>query len=193
MTRKVVESYGAELRIVPVGFKFIGEQIKEMEVSGKGTFLFGFEESIGYLKGTYCRDKDAVLAAALTAEAALYYKEKHGKNLYQVMQELYAQFGYYQDRQESMQFDGIEGKQKIADILETLQKDQRPEIGGLAVASRQFEGGLFTLEFENCGFVKVRPSGTEPKIRFYFCICGESMNQAAATLDAVRSDVFGAL
>ena len=190
MTRKIVEAYGAELRIVPVGFKFIGEQIKEMEVSGHGTFLFGFEESIGYLKGTYCRDKDAVLAAALVAEAALYYKVKHGKNLYQVMQDLYGQYGYYHDRQESMQFDGIEGKQKIADILTALENDTRTEIAGIKIAERIVEPGLITINLENGGFIKARPSGTEPKIRFYFCICGDSMEQAQAALENAKQELF---
>lgn len=190
MTRKVVEAYGAELRIVPVGFKFIGEQIKEMEVSGHGTFLFGFEESIGYLKGTYCRDKDAVLASALVAEAALYYKEKHGKNLHQVMQELYEQYGYYQDRQESMQFDGIEGKQKIADILTALENDTHSEIAGIQITEHKVEPGLITINLENGGFIKARPSGTEPKIRFYFCICGNSMEQAAALLEKAKQELF---
>lgn len=189
MTRKIVESYGAELRIVPVGFKFIGEQIKEMEVSGKGTFLFGFEESIGYLKGTYCRDKDAVLAAALVSEAALYYKEKHGKNLYQVMQDLYEQFGYYQDRQESMQFDGIEGKQKIADIMAALENDTRTEISGIKITERIVEPGLITINLENGGFIKARPSGTEPKIRFYFCICGNSLENAQSTLKTAKDEI----
>lgn len=190
MTGKVVEAYGAELRIVPVGFKFIGEQIKEMEESGHGTFLFGFEESIGYLKGTYCRDKDAVLAAALVAEASLYYKEKHGKTLYQVMQDLYEQYGYYQDRQESMQFDGIEGKQKIADILTALENDTRTEIAGIKITERKVEPGLITINLENGGFIKARPSGTEPKIRFYFCIQGNSIEDSALRLESAKKELF---
>jgi phosphoglucomutase len=190
MTRKIAEAYGAELRIVPVGFKFIGEQIKEMEANRKGSFLFGFEESIGYLKGTYCRDKDAVLAASLVAEAALYYKEKYGKDLYQVMQDLYAQYGYYQDRQESMQFDGVEGKQKIADILTALENDTRTEIAGIRIDERKVEPGLITINLENGGFIKARPSGTEPKIRFYFCICGNSMEEAASALEKAREELF---
>lgn len=193
MTGKLAKDYGVELRIVPVGFKFIGEQIKNMEESGKGTFLFGFEESIGYLKGTYCRDKDAVLAAALTAEAALYYKENFGKNLYDVLLELYEKYGYFVDRQESMILEGIEGQQRIADILDALVNDQRPEIGGFKITSRDLESGLFTMEFENCGFIKARPSGTEPKIRFYFCICGESLEQAAASLENARKELFDIL
>ncbi len=190
MTRKLTDAYGIEHRLVNVGFKFIGEQIKKMEESGAGTFLFGFEESIGYLKGTYTRDKDAVLAAALTAEAALYYKVTCEKTLYEVLIDLYEKYGYFIDRQESLKLEGIEGQQRIADILKALQEDQRPEIGGLTVASRTFEDGLFTLMFENCGFIKARPSGTEPKIRFYFCICGESMEQATATLEKARKDIF---
>ena len=190
MTRKVVEAYDAELRIVPVGFKFIGEQIKEMEVSNKGTFLFGFEESIGYLKGTYCRDKDAVLAAALVAEAALYYKEKRGKNLYQIMTELYEQYGYYQDRQVAFTFEGASGQARIGEILNTLETDSRTEIAGLKITGRESGGGLVTIHLENGGFIKARPSGTEPKIRFYFCICGESMEQAAAALENAKQELF---
>ena len=190
MTRKLAEAYGMELRIVPVGFKFIGEQIKSMEESGKGIFLFGFEESIGYLKGTYARDKDAVLAAALTAEAALYYKANHGKTLYDVLTDLYEKYGYFIDRQESLKLEGMEGQQRIASILEALSTDSRPEIGGLKVATRSFDSGLFALEFENCGFVKARASGTEPKIRFYFCICGETMEQATTALERVKKELF---
>ena len=190
MTRKIVEAYGAELRIVPVGFKFIGEQIKEMEVSGHGTFLFGFEESIGYLKGTYCRDKDAVLAAALVAEAALYYKVKHGKNLYQIMTELYEQYGYYQDRQVALTFEGASGQARIGEILNTLETDSRTEIAGLKITGRESGGGLVTMRLENGGFIKARPSGTEPKIRFYFCICGDSMEQAQAALENAKQELF---
>ncbi len=190
MTRKIVESYGAELRIVPVGFKFIGEQIKEMETSGKGTFLFGFEESIGYLKGTYARDKDAVLAAALVAEAALYYKVNYGKTLYQVLTDLFNMHGHYVDLQESMLFEGAEGKQKIADILTALEKDSRTEIAGMKISNRTAEPGLITIEFEKCGFIKARPSGTEPKIRFYFCICGNSVEDAAKRLESAKKELF---
>ena len=190
MTRKIADAYGVELRIVPVGFKYIGEQIKNMEESGKGTFLFGFEESIGYLKGTYTRDKDAVLAAALTSEAALYYKKVCGKTLYEVLIELYEKYGYFTDRQESLILEGMEGQQRIAEILEVLHRDNRSEIGGLKVASRTFEKGLFTLQFENCGFIKARPSGTEPKIRFYFCICGDSMKQAQVSLENAKQELF---
>lgn len=190
MIHKITESYGVEHRIVPVGFKFIGEQIANMEEPGKGTFLFGFEESIGYLKGTYCRDKDAVLAAALTAEAALYYKVNGGLTLYDVLMSLYDKYGYFTDLQESMTFEGAEGQQRIADILTALENDDRAELGGLKVASRKFDSGLFTLEFENCGFIKARASGTEPKIRIYFCICGESMEQSAETLKNTKRELF---
>lgn len=190
MTRKITDAYGIEHRLVNVGFKFIAEQIKEMEESGKGTFLFGFEESIGYLKGTYCRDKDAVLAAALTAEAALYYKITHGKTLYEVLTELYEKHGYFKDQQQALVLEGMEGQQRIAEILEALHSDDRPEIGGLKVASRTFEDGLFTLMFENCGFIKARPSGTEPKIRFYFCICGESIEDTTQRLEITKKELF---
>ena len=190
MTRKITEDYGVELRIVPVGFKFIGEQIKQMELSGRGTFLFGFEESIGYLKGTYARDKDAVLAAALVAEAALYYKVNHGKTLYDVLTELYEKYGYFEDLQEPLKFEGIEGQQRIREIIETLTADTRTELAGMKIDQRVSEPGLLSIFFENCGFIKARPSGTEPKLRVYFCICGNSREDAAAKLQQAKKELF---
>ncbi len=184
MTRKLTDFYGVEHRLVPVGFKFIGEQIAKMEESGHGTFLFGFEESIGYLKGTYCRDKDAVLAAALVAEAALYYKVTSGQTLHDVLMGLYEKFGYFVDRQEALVLEGASGQQRIDAILAALVDDDRAEIGRFGVASRTLENGLFTLTFENCGFVKARASGTEPKIRFYFCICADGGNGNTCGNDA---------
>lgn len=189
-TSKLAEHFGVEQRIVPVGFKFIGEQIKEMEESGQGTFLFGFEESIGYLKGTYTRDKDAVLAAALVAEAALYYKVTHGKTLHDVLMELFARFGYYLDQQVSLTLKGLSGKTRINSIMDALPDLCRNSLAGQPIARCEMQGKLFSLEFKNGGFIKARPSGTEPKIRFYFCIAGDSEKQAADALDKMQQELF---
>ncbi len=207
LANKVVTSMGVAVKDVPVGFKFIGEQIKEME-TGSGTFLFGFEESLGYLKGTYARDKDAVLAAALVAEAALYYKETQGQSLLDVLEGIYRQFGCFLDTQIACTLGGIDGRAQITEIMRILRADDRQEIGGLAIAGREFydraeviRGGellpldfprtdMLGLTFTDDSFVKVRPSGTEPKIRFYFCIAGRDMAAAEANLQAVQHDFF---
>lgn len=189
-TAKLAAHFGVEQRIVPVGFKFVGEQIKEMEAGGPGTFLFGFEESIGYLKGTYTRDKDAVLAAALMAEAALYYKVVHGKTLHDVLLDLFDRFGYYLDEQVSLTLQGMEGKQRMAAIMEGLPQICCNSLAGQKVVSCRMQGKLFAMEFENGGFIKARPSGTEPKIRFYFCIGAETEAAAAADLKQMKKELF---
>ncbi len=189
-TKRLAEEYGVEQRIVPVGFKFIGEQIKEMEASGHGTFLFGFEESIGYLKGTYTRDKDAVLAAVLAAEAALYYKVKHGKDLYQVLQELFDKHGCFVDQQVSLKFEGAAGKAKIGKILTVLETATPDVLAGQKVMSRYRDGRMVCIDLENGGFIKGRPSGTEPKVRLYFCIGSSTNDCAYADMEAIKKEIL---
>ena len=199
---------GVPLIKVPVGFKFIGEQIKKMEETGKGTFLFGFEESLGYLKGTYARDKDAVLGAALVAEAALYYKTTQGKTLADVLEELFEKYGYFLDEQVACTLMGKDGKERIGQIMDRLAADSRESLGGQTIASRENykkqeqkkDGSVLPLDFpsvnilgltfENGGFIKARPSGTEPKIRFYFCIAGTSRQDAEEKLKQTKEGFF---
>ncbi len=208
LTEKIAAGFDVPLVKVPVGFKFIGEQIKQMEETGKGSFLFGFEESLGYLKGTYARDKDAILGAALVAEAALYYKVKEGKTLIQVLEELFQNCGYFLDEQVACTLMGKDGKERIGQVLEILEADQRTTLAGQNIASRQYyakgqqlENGTLSdldfpkvnmlgLTFENGGFVKVRPSGTEPKIRFYFCIAAGGRQQAQEKLEQTKAEFF---
>lgn len=212
MADRVVAARGASLVNVPVGFKFIGEQIKLLEERHEESrFIFGFEESLGYLCGTYARDKDAVLAAALVAEAALYYKVRCGKSLYDVLEELYAEFGYYADEQVAVTLIGRDGRERIGEIMRRLRLDERTRLGGLAVESREdyangvrqvsTESGFAAEELdfprtEMCGVtldggrIAARPSGTEPKIRFYFCIVGENEGAARANFERVREDFF---
>lgn len=190
MTQKLAAAYGVEQRIVGVGFKFIGEQIKLMEESGKGTFLFGFEESIGYLKGTYTRDKDAVLAAALVAEAALHYKVRYGKDLHMVLQDLFDKYGCFVDEQVGLKFEGAAGKQKILSILDLLENDTAEFVGGQRVARRGRDGKMVCIEMENGGFIKARPSGTEPKLRMYFCIGSEGAGCAYSELEQAKKEIL---
>lgn len=125
MADVVCDSYGAKLFRTLTGFKFIGEKIYEFEKNNDYSYMFGFEESYGYLKGTYARDKDAVVASMLTAEMAAYYAQQN-MTLYEVMQSLYDKFGGYYEELESITFEGIEGAQKIKDIM-SLFRNSAPE------------------------------------------------------------------
>lgn len=190
MTGQLAAAYGVEQRIVNVGFKFIGEQIRKMEASGCGTFLFGFEESIGYLKGTYARDKDAVLAAALVAEAALHYKVKQGKDLYQVLQDLFDEYGCFVDQQVALKFEGAAGKEKIRRMLETLETETPDVLAGQKVTGRYRDGNMVCIDLENGGFIKGRPSGTEPKVRLYFCIGSADKSCAFADMERIKKEIL---
>lgn len=208
LSEKLAQGLGVPLKKVPVGFKFIGEQIKHMEETGKGTFLFGFEESLGYLKGTYARDKDAVLGAALVAEAALYYKETEGKSLPEILEYLFETYGYFLDEQVACTLTGKDGKERIQQIMNLLESDDRCKIACQKVASREYYAkgrqvkcgrireldfprvNILGLTFADGGFIKARPSGTEPKIRFYFCICGACHEDAKEKLAKTKKDFF---
>lgn len=208
LAAKVAADFGVSLIDVPVGFKFIGEKIKEMEESGKGAFLWGFEESLGYLTGTYTRDKDAVLATALVSEAALYYDTLYGKTLDDVMEEIYRLYGYFLDHQVAFTLKGIDGKERIAALMKALREDRRTIVGGLAITERtDYLSGrslagekeetvdfprvdIFRYSLAGGGFIMARPSGTEPKIRFYFCIAGADREEAKKNLAQVQADFF---
>ena len=197
MAKVIAESYGVKLIDVLTGFKFIGQQILEFEKTGKGTYLFGFEESYGCLIGTYARDKDAVVATMALCEAAAYYKTL-GKTLWDAMIDMYEKYGYYKDDIQSITLKGIEGLEKIQNILETLRKEPPAEIGGYKVQrARDYKAGtikdlgtgetsdtglpasnVLYYELENDAWVCVRPSGTEPKVKFYYGIKGNSLENA---------------
>ena len=197
MAKAIAESYGVKLIDVLTGFKFIGQQILEFEKTGKGTYLFGFEESYGCLIGTYARDKDAVVATMALCEAAAYYKTL-GKTLWDAMIDMYEKYGYYKDDIQSITLKGIEGLEKIQNILETLRKEPPTEIGGYEVLrARDYKAGtvkdlktgetsstglpssnVLYYELENDAWVCVRPSGTEPKVKFYYGIKGTSLENA---------------
>lgn len=208
LANKVAAGFGIKMLNVPVGFKYIGEQIKLMEEQGSGTYLFGFEESHGYLAGTYARDKDAVQAAALMAEAALYYREVENKSLLDVLDEIYRAYGYYLDEQVAMSFPGLEGKAAIDHIMTNLRTLDRMTIGGVPLErqedylsgkgryigdGREYplilpQANVLSFSFQGGGYVMARPSGTEPKIRFYFCVRGNTYQEAQAQLAAVKEE-----
>ena len=193
----IAKGYGVKLIEVLTGFKFIGQQILGFEKSGKGSYLFGFEESYGCLIGTYARDKDAIVATMALCEAAAYYKTQ-GKNLWDAMIEMYEQFGYYKDDIKSVTMKGIEGLQKIQDIMNSLRQNPPAEFAGHKVVAvrdykadtiKNLETGEVTptglpnsnvlyYELTNDAWVCVRPSGTEPKVKFYYGVKGTSLADA---------------
>lgn len=210
----IAKGYGVNLIEVLTGFKFIGQQILGFENSGKGTYLFGFEESYGCLIGTYARDKDAIVATMALCEAAAYYKTK-GKTLWDAMIEMYDEYGYYKDDIKSVTLKGIEGLQKIQEIMETLRKQPPVEFAGHKVVSfRDYKKDVITdvatgeqkptglpnsnvlyYDLTDDAWVCVRPSGTEPKVKFYYGVKGTSLEDAdeksavmgKAVLDMVNS------
>lgn len=179
MTDALAATYSAECRRTLTGFKYIGEQIGLLEEAGQvERFLFGFEESCGYLSGPHCRDKDAVNACMLLCEMASYYKHK-GESLHSAMQDLYARFGYYSNGVESFSFPGLEGQSKMAAFMTALRKTPPASLADLSVESIQdyqdsFKGNVTlppanVLEFRLSDGAKAiaRPSGTEPKLKVY--------------------------
>lgn len=207
----LARKFGAKVVNVLVGFKYIGEQIKDMEEKGWGTYLFGFEESNGYLAGTYARDKDGVEAATLLSEAALYYKKKEGKSLPEVLEEIFRLCGYYQDEQVAVSLQGKEGKEQIHTIMAYLRQENLRSLGGQPIVwiedyltskravlpeNREEtislpQENVLKFSFQDGGFVMARPSGTEPKIRFYFCIRGDSGDDLPGRLEKVKQDFMG--
>lgn len=198
MVAPICAKYGIELRQVLTGFKYIGQQILRSEQTGKGQFLFGFEESYGYLCGTYARDKDAVSAAMLICEMAAACKAE-GVSLYDKMNALYQEFGFFREKVISLTFEGIEGAGKIKNIMKNLRENVAPSYAGLAVEKvLDFAGGLedfppsdvVLIRLENNCWVCARPSGTEPKIKFYFGANGKSEEETQRILAGLEKDMM---
>ncbi len=198
LATKVCKAHGIELFNVLTGFKFIGEVIKNHEKAGRGSFVLGFEESYGYLKGTYARDKDAVVASMLICEMTAFYKAKN-MTLMDALDELYAKLGFSYEVNDEIYAIGLDGAQKIATIMDTLRNNAPAEIGGVAVSELgDYLEGTFTdmktgekrstnlpksnvvyFKLENGDVIVARPSGTEPKIKFYYLITSaEDINSA---------------
>lgn len=210
---KVAASYGVEMINVLTGFKFIAEQIKHFEDTNEHTFMMGFEESYGYLVRPFVRDKDAIQSLVMLAEVAAYYK-KQGKNLYDGLQELFEKHGYYAEKTISLTFDGVEGAKEITDLMTKFRNDAPSEFAGYEVAAledfaksekRLADGTVTKIDLPTSNVLKyiladgtwiaVRPSGTEPKIKFYIGTQADSLAKAeekrAAFEDAITAFVKG--
>ncbi|MGN0351393.1 MAG: phospho-sugar mutase [Roseburia sp.] len=208
MADAIAEHYGIQLIEVLTGFKFIGQKILEFEQTGKGTYLFGMEESYGCLTGTYARDKDAIVASMTLCEAAAYYKTKN-MTLWDAMLEMYEKYGYYKDDVTSITLKGIEGLAKIQEIMNTLRENAPAKIGAYDVVKvRDYKNDTITevatgkvtptglpssnvlyYEMTDDAWVCVRPSGTEPKVKFYLGVKGSSLADADAKSAELSKEV----
>jgi len=209
MIKKITDEYGVRTADVLTGFKYIGEMIKDVHDTGKGTFIFGFEESYGYLAGDFVRDKDAVVTAMLICEMALYNKSK-GMNLYEALMGLYEKYGYYREKLINIEMEGKDGQDKIRDILEYLRHSMSWNVGDARIVKKMdyklgTEKDLVkieeheidlpktnTLKFlleDDSSFV-VRPSGTEPKMKVYLSVKGSSLDDAEARVNSLEKAVM---
>ena len=193
----VAKSYGVEMRNVLTGFKWIGDQIARLEAAGQvDRFIFGFEESYGYLAGPYVRDKDAIIGSMLICEMAAYYRSI-GSSIKERLEEIYAKFGRYLNKVDSFEFPGLSGMEKMAGIMGGLRKNPPAEIGGYKVTSVTDyqdtektglpKANVLIYALEGGATVVVRPSGTEPKIKTYFTTLGKDLAQAQAQKDRLAA------
>jgi phosphoglucomutase len=194
----IASSYGCEVFNTLTGFKYIGEMMSQFEATGSHTFLFGYEESYGYLTGTYARDKDAVVAALLICEAAAYYKSQ-GQTLYEVLLELYEKHGTYLEKLESRTLKGKDGLVQIGAIMNDWRISPPEHIAGVAITRvLDYAEGLDGLPVENVlkfmladgSWFCLRPSGTEPKLKVYFAVRGTGLEGAQASLSGLVSAVM---
>ncbi|MBQ3290888.1 MAG: phospho-sugar mutase [Mogibacterium sp.] len=196
MANKICEMNGVKMFEVLTGFKFIGEKIKQYHETGEYSFIFGFEESIGYLGGTYARDKDAVYGAMMMAEVGCYYKAK-GMSVYEGLQELYKKYGYFIEKTESNVFEGYDAQDKMKAVMSRIREDQ-PEVIGLPVAKLTdymtdvpgfTKSNVLFYDLEGGCAVAIRPSGTEPKVKIYEMARGSNAEEAQANLESIRESV----
>ncbi|MBQ7715335.1 MAG: phospho-sugar mutase [Clostridia bacterium] len=207
MAAKICESHGVKMYNVLTGFKFIGEVIKQHEESGFGSFIFGFEESYGYLKGTYARDKDAVVTSLLICEMAAFYKERR-MTLIDALEKLFERYGYFVESVTNVIMDTDDGKERMAQTMKRLRDDAPRKIGKEKVVKfSDLKSGIVTdlvtgertdsslpssdvliFETESGGKLIIRPSGTEPKIKIYVLTEGESLERARASADECLSE-----
>ena len=202
MAKALCDDYGVTLYETPVGFKFIGEKIKQWEKDGKHTYVFGFEESCGYLRGTHARDKDAVVASMLCAEMVCYYAYI-GKTVYQRLQEIYQKYGFVLDKNVSIQYSGLNAMREMNAVVDGLKTVRVTDFAGIKVeAIRDYsaakrtaaDGGVTEMDIPKCNcvyyeleggsFVCVRPSGTEPKLKIYYSL--KAKDEAAANVKLVE-------
>ncbi len=208
LANAIAKEYNVRLEEVLTGFKYIGDKIKELDENGSMKFLFGFEESYGYLAGTFVRDKDAVCASMLTAEMAVYYSSR-GMSLYDALEALYKKYGYYIEDVESFRLEGKAGIEKINGTMEQLRSQKPDAFGKLKVSAlRDYLKGIrFDLadgkeseiklpssnvlyfEMADNSWVCIRPSGTEPKLKIYFAVSGDNKEAAVNRLSKLKSEV----
>ena len=206
--KKIAESYNVELMEVLTGFKYIGEKMQGFEENKDKTYLFGFEESYGYLAGDFARDKDAVVASMLIAEMTLYYKEK-GKSLYDALIDLYEKYGFFKETLVSFELKGKEGAEKIAKCIDSLRNEELVEINGTKVSIKYDyklsieedvisgnkkdinlpKSNVLKFVLENGSWFVVRPSGTEPKMKAYVAVQGNGLKDADDKLENFKSEV----
>ena len=206
MADAIAKYYGIQLVEVLTGFKFIGQKMLEFETKGTGTYLFGMEESYGCLTGTYARDKDACVAVMMLCEVAAYYKQQ-GKTLWDAMVDMYEEYGYYKEGLATMTLKGIDGAKEIQTMMTNFRENPPKELGGFQVlAVRDYKAdvrvdlvsgeksatglpssNVLYYELENNAWCCVRPSGTEPKIKFYFGVKGTSLEDAAEKLEKLKN------
>lgn len=195
MAEKVAEHYGVELRHTLTGFKWIGDQILQLEKAGEeDRFIFGFEESYGYLAGPYVRDKDAIVASMLICEMAAYYRSI-GSSIKQRLEELYAQYGRYYNKVDAFEFPGLSGMDKMAGIMASLRKEAPKDFAGHKVvkvtdyedtaATGLPKANVLRYDLDDGAVVIVRPSGTEPKIKTYFTTKGATLEEAQKEKDVL--------
>ncbi|MBD7910079.1 phospho-sugar mutase [Clostridium cibarium] len=207
--RKIAESYGIEIMDVLTGFKYIGEKIQEFNTSGEKKYLFGFEESYGYLAGDFVRDKDAVIASMLIAEMTLYYKEE-GMSLYEALIKLYKKHGFFKEELVSLELAGKEGAEKIATCIDGLRSSTLNEVDRVKVVTKldyklKVEENLIKAEnkdinlptsnvlkfiLEDDSYFVVRPSGTEPKMKVYLAVKGNSLENAETEIQRFKEKVM---
>ncbi|MBP3911878.1 MAG: phospho-sugar mutase [Clostridiales bacterium] len=209
MVKPIATHYGTQVMDVLTGFKYIGEKIKEFLETGANNFVFGYEESYGYLSGDFVRDKDAVIASVLIAEMALYYRTQ-GKNLYEALEDLFKQYGYYREDLVSIQMEGKDGQEKIQAIISNLRENAPKEVGGIRVvrvedyklskAYNVLEGAeeaiflptsnVMKFILEDGSWFVVRPSGTEPKMKIYVSIIGQDEKDATNKVENFKKQVL---
>lgn len=206
MAKLIADDYGIELIETPVGFKFIGEKIKQLDDSGKRKFLFGFEESCGYLRGTHCRDKDAVVASMLFAEMVCYYTYK-GVGIYQRLMELYEKYGFVFDTNVSVKYSGLNAMKEMNAVVDKMKTVEVDAIAGVKVlAIRDYSKAVKKLangdveeidsaktnavyyELEGGSFICIRPSGTEPKLKVYYSVKEQNQDLAMAKFENLKAE-----
>ena len=206
MAKLIADDYGVELIETPVGFKFIGEKIKELDDSGKRKFIFGFEESCGYLRGTHCRDKDAVVASMLFAEMVCYYTSKN-IGVYQRLTELYDKYGFVFDTNISTAYKGVNAMAEMNAVVDKMKTVKVSEIAGLKVMeTRDYSSSKITFSdgtvkeldiakvnavyyaLEGGSFICIRPSGTEPKLKVYYSLKCKNQDEAIEKFNLVKTE-----